>query len=67
MLKESFRYWWKYVIPGHDIILRAKSSPEIDHASYSEAVIIMLLMSADLLTREGMERSGERLIELPDV
>ncbi len=67
MMKEVFRHWWKYVLPGHDIILRARSIPENDHASFTEAVIIKLLMTAGLLTREGLERSGERLRELPEM
>ncbi|HDH57653.1 MAG TPA: ribonuclease P protein component [Bacteroidetes bacterium] len=66
MIKEGFRLWCKYIVPGHDIILRARNFPEFDHSWFAEAVIIKLLTEAKLLTRDGLEKSGERLHDLPD-
>jgi len=53
LLREAVRKWWSLIKPGNDIVLKAGTSPYIDHADYVERIFITVCLAAGILTDHG--------------
>ncbi len=66
LFREAVRHWWKYILPGYDIVLKAGGSPEYDHARFVEAVFLKVIMKAGILNDEGRAKAEEKLAAVPE-
>jgi len=64
LLREAVRLWWRFIEPGHDLVLHVFTLPKEDRAGYVERIFLKLLIRADVLTDEGKKLAQDRISEL---